>query len=87
MSYPRETYEFQPVEVLVDGASVTAGVRLSIVKSGARPGAWVSPASLEGKIGFFVGGYGPGEWDVWAQGHPLDSPEIPVVYCGSIRIT
>jgi hypothetical protein len=83
--YPRETIEFQPVTVTVDGAAVTTGVQLCVVPHGARPTGWAAPVTLDGKIGVMVEGLTPGLYDIWAQ--ITSSPEIPVIDCGIISVT
>jgi len=84
-SYPRESVEFQPVTVTVDGAPVTTGVQFCITSHGLRPVTWVAPTTLDGKIGVMVTGFTPGLYDVWAQ--ITSSPEFPVIDCGIISVT
>jgi len=83
--YPRESVEFQPVTVTVDGTPVTTGVQFCITAHGGRPVTWVAPTTLDGKIGVMVTGLTPGLYDIWAQ--ITSSPEIPVIDCGIISIT
>jgi hypothetical protein len=82
--YPRETDEFQPVTVTVDGVAVSSGVKFSVVVTTARPLVWVDPVSLSGKIGVMVSGLAPNDYRVYAQ--VTSSPEIPVVDCGTFRV-
>lgn len=84
-TYPRETAEFQPVTVTVDGAPVTTGVQFAVVESGARPTSWTTPVTLGGKIGVMVENLDPGTWHVWAQ--ITSDPETPVVDCGEFDVT
>lgn len=85
-SYPRETVEFVPVVVTVDGTAVTAGVEVSITESLAtRPTEWNAADTLDGKTGFMIDHETPGNRYVWAR--ITDNPEVPVVYCGAITIT
>ena len=84
-SYPRETVEFQPVTVTVNGAAVTTGVSFADVPSGARPSTFTAATTLSGRVGVMVQGYGPGSRDVYAQ--VTANPETPVIYCGSYEVT
>ncbi len=86
--YPRETVEFIPVTVTVDGEEVTSGVAFSVVQliTGAeRPGAWIAPVALGGRIGVMTDQQEPGIYAVWAK--ITDAPEIPVVFCGEYKVT
>ena len=85
MSYPRETIEFQPVTVTVDGVAVTTGVEFCVVSAGARPGTWAAPTTIGGKIGVMITGLAPGMYEVWAQ--ITSNPEIPVIDCGTFSVT
>lgn len=82
--YPKESVEFQPVTVTVDGVAVTSGVKFSVVAWGSAPGTFSTPTTLGGQIGVMVGTYLPGNWGVWAQ--VTSSPETPVINCGSFII-
>ena len=82
--YARETTEFQPVTVTVDGVSVTTGVTFAVVPSSVRPTVWVAPTTLAGKIGVMVTGMAIGIYDVWAK--IASAPETPVIYCGMFRV-
>lgn len=84
-TYPRETVEFQPVVVTVDGAAVTTGVQFAVVTAGARPTVWVAPATLGDAIGVMVEGFTPGTWHVWAQ--VSSAPEMPVIDCGAFDVS
>lgn len=85
ISYPRESVEFQPVHVTIDGSPVTTGVTFAITSRGGRPEAWVSPVELGGQIGVMVGGLEIGGYSVWAK--VIAAPETPVVNCGSFWVT
>lgn len=82
--YPRETVEFIPVTVTVDGVAVTVGVEFAVVKDGERPTSWSTPTSLDGKIGVLISGLTSGQWDIYAR--IAASPETPVVKCGFITV-
>ena len=83
--YPRETVEFQPVTVTVNGVAVTTGVEFAVAESGSRPVTWAAPATLGGRIGVMVEDLTPGDWTVWAR--VTSSPEIPVIDCGYFTVT
>ena len=84
--FQRETYEFLPVQVTVNGTAVTAGVETAIVELGARPSTWGTATTLGTAVGVMVAGtaLGPGTFEVYAK--ITDSPEVPVLNCGSFRI-
>jgi hypothetical protein len=93
--YPRESVEVQPitvsvkvagVEVNVNSAvevSLTAGIGTPVVYD--RPSVWVAPVIIDGELGVMVQGLVTGKWGVWAR--VTDSPEVPVLFCGSFVVT
>ena len=83
--YPRESVEFAPITITVDGTPVTTGVTVALVANGTRPTTWVTPTTLAGKIGVMLTGLTPGLYNVWAK--VTSSPETPVIDCGFISIT
>lgn len=84
-SYPRETVEFQTLQVTVDGAPVTTGVQYAVTTFGVRPTTWQVATILDGKPGFLVQGLAPDTYDVWVR--VQGNPETPVIYCGQFTIT
>jgi hypothetical protein len=84
-SYERETTEFQPVTITVDGASVTTNVTFCLAPDGVRPVTFTAPATVAGKIGVLVTGLTPGAYRVWAK--ITSNPETPILNCGYITIT
>lgn len=82
--FPRETVEFQPVTVKVDGVLVTDGVQLTITSGSTRPTVWAPAVTLDGKIGVMVEGLEVGSYTVWAKVSAV--PEVPVVRCGWFAI-
>ena len=84
-NYPRETVEFQPVTVTVNGALITTGVTFSVVAGDLRPTTWIAPTTLDGKIGIMITGLTPGIYQIYAK--VVSTPEIPVLDCGTFRIT
>jgi hypothetical protein len=85
MRYERESIEFQPITVTVDGAVVTTGVTFAITPNGTRPLAYSTPTMLGGKAGVMVQGLQPGVYNVWAK--VASTPETVVVNCGPIVVT
>lgn len=83
--YPRETVEFQPVTVTVDGTAVTTGVTFAVVAFGTRPVTFAAPTTLGERIGVMVTGLTPGIWQVFAK--IVSSPETPVVDCGHFTVS
>jgi len=84
-SYERESIEFQPVTVTVDGEAVTDGVTFAITPNGARPLAYVAPTTVDGKIGVMIQGLTPGMYRVWAK--VVSTPETVVINCGTVIVT
>ena len=82
--YERESIEFQPVTVTVNGTPVTTGVTLAITPNGTRPLAYVAPTTVDGKIGVMVQGLTHGLYDVWAKVN--STPEAAVINCGYISV-
>jgi len=83
-TYERESIEFQPVTVTVNGAPVTSGVTFAITPNGTRPLAYVAPTTVDGKIGVMVQGLAHGLYDVWAKVN--STPEAVVINCGYISV-
>ncbi len=82
---PRESLEFLPITVTVDGAPVTANVKVCVTGPSERPNTWVPPETVDGQIGVMTVPGTAGTFRVWAQ--VTDMPEIPVIYCGYYRMT
>jgi len=84
-SYPRETTEFQPLIIKKNNVIVTEGISTSIAEHGERPSTWIPAVALGAEVGVMITGLTPGMYDIYAK--VTDSPEIPVMDCGSIAIT
>lgn len=84
-AYPRESVEFQPVTVTLDGVSVISGLSFAIVADGARPTTFTAATILGGKAGVMLTGLAAGTYRIFAQLE--NSPEIPVIDCGYFYIT
>lgn len=83
--YPRESVEFQPIRVTLDGVEVQDNVEFSVVPRDTRPDVFTAPTELAGKIGVLVDGMDPGVYTVWAQ--VTSAPEVPVLDCGYFTVT
>lgn len=86
-NYPRESVEFQPILITLDGDPVTnaADVEVCITTPSARPSTWIASTSLAGEIGVMVENLSVGTYYVWAR--ITDSPEIPVINCGAFAVS
>lgn len=84
--YPRETKEFIHPVVMRDGSEVLDNLKFAIVPDdGSRPITWVDPTIVDTKPVVLIDHMAPGYYRLFAQ--ITDSPEIPVVDCGSFYIT
>lgn len=86
-NYPRESVEFQPILITLDGNPVTvaADVEVCITAPNARPSTWIASTSLAGEIGVMIQNLAVGTYTVWAR--ITDSPEIPVINCGAFAVS
>ena len=72
---PRETNEFQTLEVLYDGTPVTTGLSYALTPGDARPTSWTPMETLEGKTGFTINNMAPGSYRIWVQ-HADDTAAV-----------
>jgi hypothetical protein len=86
-NYPRESVEFQPILITLDGTPFTtaADIEVSITAQNARPSTWIASTSLNGEIGVMIQNLAVGTYLVWAR--ITDSPEIPVINCGAFAVS
>jgi len=85
-TFERESIEFQPVTVTLDGQPVnTAILALAIVPHGSRPTTFTAPTIINGKPGVMIQGLTPGVHKIWAK--VTSNPETPILACGYITIT
>lgn len=88
--FQRETVEVQPFEAKVLGVVVLTGVEVALTTGAGSPWVWNrdfvwgAPVSIEGGLGVMVQDLTVGKWGVWAR--ITDSPEIPVIFCGSFTV-
>lgn len=81
----RESVEFVPVTITVDGVETQDAVTLALVEGGTRPTTFTDRYDLEDEIGILTTGeLDPGTYTVWYK--VTDSPEIPVGRAGQIYI-
>lgn len=85
MSYQRESVEFLPVTVTVDGTPVTTGIEFCVTDRNARPVTWVAPYVLGDESGILISDYEVGTYIVWAR--VTDSPEVVVLVCGQFSVS
>jgi hypothetical protein len=83
-NYPRETIEFQPIDITVDGAPATAAQYQLTTGSNRPTGAWTNVTTLGGKVGFLVSGLTAGRYLVWAK--LSSAPETPVILVGAFIV-
>lgn len=84
--YERETKEFQPVYVTVDGVEVTTGISLAVVEKGKRPVTYGSASVLGSNIGVWVENLETGVYEIFAR-VTAQPPEIPAIPLGKFRVT
>ena len=85
--FQRETLEFQPINVWVNGSAVTTNVTAAIVELGVRPTTFGTVTTIGTAIGVMVNGTalgGVGTYEVYVK--VTDSPEVPVLNAGTFRI-
>lgn len=65
--YERETNEFQPIVVVVDGVTLTTvtGLNFSITDLSTRPSVWIAAELYGGAVGLWVTGMSVGTYQVW----------------------
>lgn len=85
LTVPRETVEYIPVVVTLNGVVVTSGVEFAVVADGSRPSAWSAAVVLNSATYVLLTGLTPGQWRIWAR--VSAAPETPVIECGYITVT
>ena len=81
---PRESVEFFPVNVLLDGAP-TNDFSTSVAARGTRPTTWTPATVVGGRAGVMIAGLQPGTYRVWAR--VSADPESIVVMAGTVVVT
>lgn len=82
--YERESVEFQPVDVRLEGQLLTDAVSFSIVPDGTRPEVFTPSVVYGGKTGVMIQGLARGTYRIFAK--ILNDPEVPVIDCGYFYI-
>jgi hypothetical protein len=83
-NYPRETIEFQPIDITVDGQPAVAAQYQLTTGSNRPSGAWTNVTSLGGKVGFLISGLAVGRYLCWAK--LSSAPETPVILVGAFIV-
>ena len=82
---PRETVEYIPIEVTLNGVVTTTGVSYAIVADGSRPTSWTSATVLNGATYGLITGLSAGTYIIWARVNA--APETPVIECRPLVVT
>jgi hypothetical protein len=84
-TFPRESVEFLPVSIDVDGAAFDGGFEVCVKPYADRPSGWAAAVVVDDVRGVMLTGMTRGVYRVWAR--VSDVPETPVIDCGFIEIT
>jgi hypothetical protein len=82
---PRESVEWWPFVVTVDGVPVTSGVETAITATSARPVSWNPATVRDGKTVVRIAGLMPDAYRVWAR--ITRSDETAVVDLGVFSVS
>lgn len=82
---PRESVEWRPFTVTVNGAVVTTGVETAVTLAAARPTTWTPATVRDGRTLIHVGGFTAGIYRAWAR--ITRSDETAVVDLGYLTIS
>lgn len=86
ISLPRETKEYIPVTVQIDGVTTNTGVELVVMPANARPSGWAAAVlDPQGRTMVLVDSLSAGIYAVWARVTAGD--EVSVIEAGEIAIT
>lgn len=88
--FPRETVEHLPIGVTVKNAlgavvPITVDIETSLAPIGWRPSTWLPAVTVDGLVGVMIQGLTRGSWTIFAR--VAESPEVPVMECGTVIIT
>lgn len=84
-SIPRESAEWWPFTVTVNGTTVTTGVETALTPMTARPITWMPATVRDGKTLIRIAGLTPSTYRAWAR--ITRSDETAVVDLGYISIS
>lgn len=82
---PRESVEWRPFTVTVDGIAVTTGVETALTTGTLRPTTWTSAPVRDGKTLIRIAALMPGVYRAWAR--VTRSDETAVVDLGYFSIS
>jgi hypothetical protein len=85
MTVPRETVEYIPVVVTLNGTVTTTNVSFAVVPDGTRPTTWTAATVLDNATYVLISGLSQGIYYVYAK--VVAAPETPVINCGYITVT
>ena len=84
LTVPRETVEYIPVVVYLNGVVTTANVSFAVVPDGTRPSSWTAATVLNSATYTLISGLSVGLYNVFAK--VSAAPETPVILCGQITV-
>jgi|GEM_PF-2002266 len=84
LTVPRETVEYIPVVVYLNGVVTTTGVSFAVVPDGTRPSSWTAATVLNSATYTLISGLSVGLYNVFAK--VSAAPETPVILCGQITV-
>lgn len=82
--FERESVEFLPVEVKLDGRPFSGDISYAIVRDGDRPVTFTPAVILGQKPGVMIQGFAAGTYRIFAKVN--STPEVPVIDCGYFYI-
>jgi hypothetical protein len=84
-SVPRESVEWWPFTVTVNGSPITTGVETALTLTNARPATWTPATVRDGKTLIRIAGLTPSTYRAWAR--VTRSDETAVVDLGLLSIS
>lgn len=85
ITFERETNEFQPVAIAVDGAPPAGSIDFAIVVHGARPTTWVPAVETDEGTGFWIQSLTAGMYEVYVRVTTLDESMVRMIGHMKIR--
>jgi protein-disulfide isomerase len=83
-TFPRESIEFLPITVTVDGVKVSTGVTFAKTTGADRPTVFNAAVTVGSNIGVMVAGEPTGLTTIYAK--VTGTGETPVIMCGQYRV-
>lgn len=88
MSIPRESKEWCPFSVKLNGVPIFVDVEVAVLRVDVRPTElmWLAdpPELVDGSLVIMTGTYAVGDWYIWAR--VKSNPEETVVLCGKFNV-